>query len=129
MTKRFFVKFFAIVSLLIFSISVQNQLFGAEYKYASEGRRDPFIPLVTGEIIISLGLESVTTIEDIKFEGVIFDPSGESMAILNGEVVKEGDKPYNVEVVKIYENAITIKIHDEPYTIDLSEEGGETIER
>ena len=129
--KKISINSFLIVLLLVFTNLSQRPLFSAEaeYKYYTKGRRDPFIPLVTGEVRPSLGLESVETIDDIKFEGIIFDPSGKSIAVLNNEIVKEGDKAYNVEVVKIYRDAITIKIYDRIHTINLIEEGGETVER
>jgi hypothetical protein len=116
-----------LVSLVIFS---QSWSLSAEYKYYSRGKRDPFVPLVTGQIkATSLGLQFVETIEDIKFEGVILDPSDKSIAVLNGELVKEGEKMYNVEIVKIYSNAVTLKIYDKVYTINLMEEGGERVEK
>ena len=76
------------------------------------------MPLITGGARASLGLQSVETIEDIKFEGIIFDPSGTSIALLNNELVKEGDVVYNVEVVRISEEGITIKIYDKIYRIN-----------
>lgn len=100
---------------------------GEEHKYSSKGKRDPFVPLATGEVKANLGLQSVETIDDLKFEGVIFDPSGKSMAVLNDEVLKEGDKKYNVEVIRINDTSITIKINDREYTIKIIEEGGEKI--
>jgi hypothetical protein len=108
---------------------MQGRLTGAEYTYYSEGKRDPFVPLVTGEVITSLGIQSVETIEDVKLEGIVFDPSGESIAVLNGEIVREGEKAYNVEIVKIYNNAVTLKVYNDTHTIDLIEKGGETFER
>lgn len=99
-----------------------------EYKYEAGERRDPFIPLIMSQQRISLGLEAVETVDDVKFEGVIFDPSGSSIAVLNGEIVKEGEKIHNVEIVKIYDNSITVKIYDKVHTIGLIKEGGEQFE-
>lgn len=127
--KRTYFNSFAAALLLIFAIFMQRQLFGDEYKYYSKGRRDPFIPLVTGDIRTALGLSSVETIEDIEFEGIIFDPSGNSIVVLNGELVKEREQVYNVEVVRICDSTITLKIYDKVHTINLVEEGGETVER
>ena len=119
-----------VIALLIISItSVRPGLSASEYKYDSRGRRDPFVPLITSGIRPSLGLMSVEGIEDVKLEGIIFDPFGKSIAVLNGEIVKEGDRTYNVEIVKISDNTITLKIHDIPYTISLVEEGSEAVER
>ena len=97
---------------------------GTQYKYYSKGKRDPFVPLVTGEVRTSLGLAAVEDVDDVRLEGIIYDPSGKSMVVLNDEVLKEGDKLYNVEVVKIDKNSVTIKVHDRVHTIKLVEEGG-----
>jgi len=125
--RKIFIIFFIATPLLLLTNSMQ-QLFGEEYKYDSKGRRDPFIPLVTGNIRTSLGLQSVETAEDINLEGIIFDPNGKSIAVLNGEIVKEGDKLYNIEIVKIYSSSIVLKIYDKPHKINLIKEGGETVE-
>lgn len=97
---------------------------GEEYKYFSKGKRDPFIPLATGEVRANLGLQAVETIDDVKFEGIIFDPSGKSMVVLNDEVLREGEKKYNVEVIRIDNKAVTIKVNEKVHTISLVEEGG-----
>lgn len=99
-------------------------LHGAPDKYYSKGKRDPFVPLVTGEVRTGLGLQAVEDVDDVRFEGIIYDPSGKSMVVLNDEVLKEGDKMYNVEVVKINKSSVTIKVHDMVYTIKLVKEGG-----
>ena len=98
---------------------------GQEYKYYSKGKRDPFVPLITGEIRTSLGLQAVEDIDDVRMEGVIFDPDGKSIVVLNDEILKEGDKMYNVEILRIDRNAVAIKVHDRVHTISLVEEGGE----
>lgn len=117
-----------LIGIIPFLVSVtfmRERLFASEYKYEAGDRRDPFIPLVMSEQRISMGLETVETVDDVKFEGVIFDPSGSSMAVLNGEIVKEGEKIHNVEIVKIDDNSIALKIYDKVYTIGLIEKGGE----
>ncbi len=113
----------------IFLVLAPRGLMGKQHTYDRKGKRDPFISLVDSGITSAAGLEVVETIEDVKFEGVIFDPFGESMAMLNGEVVKEGDKAYNVEVVKIFKDAIIIKIYNKSYTLNLVKGGGEAVER
>ena len=114
---------------LVFVIFSSPPLFGEGYEYYSKGKRDPFVPLITGTVIkYSLGLQAIETIEDIILEGIILDPHGESIAVLNGEIVKEGDRAYNIEIVKIYYNAVTIKLNEKVHTINLVEEGGETVE-
>ncbi|MDD5680622.1 MAG: hypothetical protein PHI59_05230 [Candidatus Omnitrophica bacterium] len=110
----------AILSAGIFLVMVH----GEEYQYFSKGKRDPFVPLSTGETRTNMGLQAVETIDDVKFEGIIFDPSGKSMVVLNDEVLGEGEKKYNVEVIKINNDSIIIKVNDRVHTINLVEEGG-----
>ncbi|MBU4375891.1 MAG: hypothetical protein KKD29_00250 [Candidatus Omnitrophica bacterium] len=110
----------AIFFIFLFLVPAEGQV----YKYYSKGKRDPFIPLVTGEVRTSLGLQAVEDIDDVRLEGVIFDPNGKSIVVLNDEILKEGDKMYNVEVLKITKDSVTIKVHDRMHTISLVEEGG-----
>jgi len=82
------------------------------------------MPLIAGQKRLSVGLEAIETIDDVKFEGVLYDPSGSSVAVLNGEMVQEGDKINNVEIVKISESTISLKIYKRDYTIELNQERG-----
>ena len=67
---------------LVFVIFSSPPLFGEGYEYYSKGKRDPFVPLVTGTVIkSSLGLQAIETIEDVRLEGIILDPAGKSMAV------------------------------------------------
>ncbi len=93
--------------------------------YDAADMRDPFVPLIAGQKRLSVGLEAVETIDDVKFEGLIFDPSGTSIAVINGELVREGDKINNVEIVKIAGDTIIMKIYERIYTIALDKEGGD----
>ena len=127
--RRISVNHFIMFLLLILVTLAYSRLTYAEYKYYSKGKRDPFIPLVSGKMkIASLGLESVETIDDVKLEGIMFDPQGESIAVLNGEVVKEGERAVNIEIVEIRDMSVTLKIYNRLYTVNLIEEGGETVE-
>lgn len=116
-----------IILVVLVAGAFLNGAGGEEYKYLSKGKRDPFVPLATGEVKTNLGIQSVETIDDVKFEGVIYDPSGKSIVVLNDEALKEGDKKYNVEVIRIDNKSVTIKINDKEYTIKIIEEGGEKI--
>ncbi|MFH0839948.1 MAG: hypothetical protein V1883_02900 [Candidatus Omnitrophota bacterium] len=110
----------AIFFIFLFLVPAEGQV----YEYYSKGKRDPFIPLVTGEVRTGLGLEAVEDIDDVRLEGIIFDPNGKSIVVLNDEILKEGDKMYNVEVLEINKNSVTINVHDRMHTISLVEEGG-----
>jgi hypothetical protein len=94
------------------------------FKYESRGRRDPFVPLIGQERPAVLKLEDVTSIDDVKLEGIAVGPQGKKMAVLSGEMVKEGDKFGDLEIKEISKKEISLTIGGKPYKMNLSEEGG-----
>ena len=72
------------------------------FVYDDHGKRDPFGPLVTnsGAVVVS---DTDLTVADINLEGLVSDPQGNNVAIINGKIVKAGDYvgPYKVETVAV----------------------------
>jgi len=94
---------------------------GAEaFEYSSGGRRDPFVPLVG---VVSAGVKggimSVLNIDDVVFQGIIINSDGSRSAVLNGEIMRQGDKVERVEMVEVGPTYVKIKVSEEDYTIDL----------
>lgn len=109
--------------LLLLLITMQGAVLGfAEeeaYVYDSRGKRDPFIPLV-GVAVTTVGsLEDVMSIEDVKLQGVASNAAGVQIAIINGEMIKEGEKSGRVTLKKITKEKIIILIDEESYEISL----------
>ncbi len=100
---------------LLFSSSVMAQ----EIRYDSGGRRDPFIPLVTLEGIVD---QKKFDSKDIKIEGIVFDPSGGSMVLINGEFYKEGDHVNGANVITIFRDRVILSQSDEEKTLWIREE-------
>ncbi len=95
-----------------------------DYKYESRGKRDPFVPLVGMDRPTVSKLEDATSIADVKLEGIVSRSGGKMAAILNGQIVKEGDRFGDVEIRKIAKKAVTIVMGGKNYAIMLIEEGG-----
>lgn len=95
---------------------------GADYD--SKGKRDPFVPLIGIEKAGHTALSKVISIEDVSLEGIAVGPQSKGIAILNGEMVKEGDRIGSLEIIKISYRAVTISIGGTEYNIGLPEEGG-----
>jgi len=95
-----------------------------EIIYDDEGRRDPFMPLVTrdGRLLI---LEPTKAEEKILLGGIIYVENGISYAIINGEVVSVGDYILGHSVFSIEENKVILIKDDEPieYILDMEKEG------
>jgi hypothetical protein len=90
------------------------------FKYDAKGKRDPFIALVTPDGRL-LKLEEETTSE-LLLEGIIYDKKGISYAVVNGEVVKIGDKVGDYQVWKIEERKIIFLKEGQPLEIELKKE-------
>jgi len=98
-------------------------LFAQEEKfvYDPHGRRDPLLRLVTpsGNII---SYESNYEITDLALEGIIFDPAGKSLAIINGNVVKLSDKMGIFIVSEITRNKVVLLKGEEKFVLELKKE-------
>lgn len=117
--KKFFLSLIIIFIIFNFPSLLKAQ---EKLKYEPKGNRDPFIALVGsgGEYLGASG--KIKSLADIKLEGIIWDPKGGHLAVINGEVVKEGDDLDGVKIDKIYSKKITILIEDEEFTLNLVEE-------
>jgi hypothetical protein len=93
-----------------------------QFIYSSKGKRDPFVPLVTPEGSYVVDLEEIGSAADIRLEGVVYDPQGRSIAIVNGIVIKEGDIIKGFELIKIETDRIVLSKDGELYMVRLQKE-------
>lgn len=93
--------------------------------YESKGKRDPFIPLVGQEREGHVaGLEGIISVQDIVLEGVAMGPSGNNIAILNGQMVREGDRFGLIQIKKISRKTVELSIEGKFHILILQEEKG-----
>ena len=93
--------------------------------YESKGKRDPFVPLIgQDKDNRSGGLEGIVSVNDLFLEGIAIGPSGKSIAILNGQMVRENDKFGLLQIKKISKKTVDLSIDEKDYTIDLKDEEG-----
>jgi hypothetical protein len=110
--------------LVILSIVVFFSLACAQevFVYDAKGRRNPFVPLVTSDgRLIKLEAKEVT--EGLALEGIIYDKTAMSYAIVNGLVVKVGDFAGGYQVLKIEQNKVIFIKDGQLYEIELKREG------
>ena len=96
-----------------------------DFKYGSHGKRDPFVPLVGQDKSAATSLIDITAFEDLKLEGIALGSGGKNTAIINGEMVKAGRKIGEIDIKKITANTVDLVIGNKPYTLKLSEQGGQ----
>lgn len=92
-----------------------------EFIYDAKGKRDPFIPLVTPDGRL-LKLKQQEEATELLLEGIIYDEHGLSYAIVNGEIIKIGDKVGDYQVLKVEKNKIIFLKEGEPVEVELKEE-------
>ena len=72
--------------------------------YDSGNRRDPFIPLTGGDN------SDASLSSGVKLEGIIYDPAGQSMAVLNGKTYQPGDVVGDATVLRVKKDYVVISI-------------------
>jgi hypothetical protein len=109
-------------AILMVSLGAYAASEGA-FKYQSKGRRDPFLPLVGPNMTSHAKLQDISSANELIFEGVATGGGGKKVAIINGEVLKKGDRVGNIEIKKITDKTVVLSVCGTDYTLTL-EEGG-----
>ena len=107
----------AVVCIFVSSASADGKEGGSIYD--SKGRRDPFTPLITGSGRGYTGLRDVETLDDIILEGILWDGEGNSIAVLNGEIIKEDDVISNIGILEILPGSVLLEIDGVRHEIKL----------
>jgi hypothetical protein len=105
---------------MIFSICGFAADKGEKFIYDPKGKRDPFLPLVSPEGYL-INIEPLSSVSEIKVEGIIYDPYGNSFAIINSEVVKPKDKIGSFEVLEIKKDSVILLKDQKKYEMRLKE--------
>ena len=70
------------------------------FVYDEHGKLDPLAPLVSPSGTL-ISYDTDISASDLSLEGVVIDPKGNNLAIINGKIVKSGDMvgSYTVETI------------------------------
>jgi hypothetical protein len=102
---------------------ISNCAFADEaFKYDAKSRRDPFIPLISETGGYASDAYEASAIEDIRLEGIVWDDLSGSIAIINGEIAKEGDSLGSVKILKINKDSVIFDVNGESLKIELNKE-------
>lgn len=91
----------------------------APFVFDAKGRRDPFVPLVrNGELVNVAG--RFGTLDQPVLRGILWDPSGRSIALVNDMEVKVGDLIGGYRVDAIRQDAVVLTVDGgEPLVLQL----------
>ncbi len=96
--------------------SVEN-----DFTYSDHDKRDPFWSLLGNRGTI-LNFDKDIYASDMVLEGVLLEPTGDSVAIINGNIVKIGDKVGFFIVKEIQVNMVILEKGQEIITLKLKKE-------
>lgn len=118
--RKLLILFTVLVVLAASSLPVMAE----KVNYESKGRRDPFVPLVGIDRPAVTRLEDVTSVADIRLEGIAVGGKGKRSAILNGEVLQEGDEVGFIALEEVGDKYIVISIDGNIHELYLPGEEG-----
>jgi len=93
--------------------------FSEQYKYPfSEENRDPFSPLVSksGVVLMPRGIGFI----GLDLKGIIYSDKG-AVAIINDEVLRDGDSIGDYTIVQIEEKRVILEKGNEGFILKLEE--------
>ena len=94
-------------------LGVVRPLFAAEEAfYDAYAKRDPFVPLYASGEGGSADLFAVNSADELTVEGIVYDPKGGSIVIVNGTVLKEGQQIGNVKVIRIEPRGVALSVNE-----------------
>ncbi len=89
--------------------------------YEEHGRRDPFWPLVDKNGMV-INYRKDVSADRMHLEGIVRDASGEGYAVIDGTVVRAGDRVGIFTVRTIREDAVILENGRKTFTLHLKKE-------
>ena len=109
---------FVVYFTLVFASTAAGE--GEKYSYQVQGKRDPFIPLISPAGFL-LNLEPQEN-SVLSLEGIMYDPKGDSIAIINGELLKVGESAGDAVITSIEPDKVTVMKDNIKQDIELRRE-------
>lgn len=110
-----------VVILFIMAVAASAMAQETQLKYDSAKKKNPFIPYVTGDGQL-INVQEEDGDVRINLEGIIYDEGGQSMAIINGEILKKNDTIGNAKIVDIKREGIVYSKDGEIFTLSVKKE-------
>lgn len=92
----------------------------AVFRYSAHGKRDPFLPLVREGRIVSIEGTAHADPSAMVLRGIVWDPHGQSIALIDDTEVKVGDAIGAYHVTEIREDAVVLTNGGEPIVLRIA---------
>jgi len=91
------------------------------WSYDPKGKRDPFIPLVRdGRIVSVTGDPTSPDVSTPLLAGILWDPGGESIALINDTEVRIGERIGGYQVAEIRPDAVVLVREGESLVLQIT---------
>ena len=90
------------------------------FHYNANGRRDPFVALVRDGRIVAISTSGYAESSKPVLYGVLWDPEGRSIALINDGEARVGDMVGDYRVVEIRKDAVVLANGGESVVIELA---------
>jgi len=116
----------AVAAILLMSVAslwaagTPQEKKGEPFRYDPKGHRDPFVALVRDGRLV--GTQPGTRLESSKpvLYGILWDPGGRSIALINDAEVKVGDTVAGYKVSEIRRDMVVLTNGGEPVVLQIA---------
>ena len=90
------------------------------FSYDPVGHRDPFVPLVRDGRLVGVTTAGRVPADKPVLYGILWDPGGHSMALINDAEVKVGDAVSGYQVKEIRQDAVVLTSGGVPVVLEIA---------
>jgi len=108
------------IILILLLLSTKLTFAEEGFRYEAKAKRDPFVPLISEGGSYVSDAYGISSIRDVRLEGIVWDEAKGSIAIINGEIVKEGQDVGVVKVLRIEKDGVVFELDGQEVRLELT---------
>jgi ribosomal protein S4E len=89
--------------------------------YEKGNKKNPFIPIITNDGQL-LNIEEENKEVNFVLEGIIYDKEGNSMAIINGQILGKNDTILDAKIVEVRKDSVVYVKDEEIFVLNAKKE-------
>ena len=121
--NRLFVGFLHIIFAILY---LNTFAYAADFVYNNHARRDPFVPPYLKDQVEKkpkdVSTKTIVDFSSITLQAVVYDPTGESAVIINGQIMKINDETDFFVIKDIMRDGAVVEVLGERKVFKLREE-------
>ena len=107
--------------VMAFPASAQDEPSATVPVYEKGNKKNPFIPIITNDGQL-LNIEDEDKEVSFVLEGIIYDKDGNSMAIINGQILGKNDTILDIKIVEVRKDSVVYVKDGEIFILNAKKE-------